>query len=116
MLYGQARRKGSSSVLFKSMINMVKDRVRQIKVHNTAIPFYHPHTDYKYLGVDITPSFMQLGSPPYRSLTETKQKAERLTYCAIPEAQKMRILRTANDPSITYSFASGRMTKLNIAS
>ena len=95
---------------------MVKDRVRQIKICNTAIPFYHPHTDYKYLGVDITATFIQLSSPPYRILTETKQKVERLTHYAIPEAQKMRILCTAIDPSITYSFATGRMTKLNIAS
>ena len=101
MLYGQAQRDGSSSVLSKSMINMMKDRVRQIKIHNTEIPFYHPHTDpYKYLGVDITPTFNwapHLG----RIVTETKHKAQRLLSCALSKAQKMRILCTAIDPSIT---------------
>ena len=115
ILYGQAHRDGSSSVLAKSMINMVKDRVRQIKIHNTEIPFYHPHTDsYKYLGVDITPTF---NWAPHleRILTETKQKAERLTNCALSKTQKMRVLRTAIDPSITYSFAIGCMTELDIS-
>ena len=115
ILYGQAHRDGSSSVLAKSMINMVKDRVRQIKIHNTEIPFYHPHTDsYRYLGVNITPTF---NWAPHleRILTETKQKAERLTNCALSKAQKMRVLRTAIDPSITYSFAIGCMTELDIS-
>ena len=114
ILCGQAHRDGSSNVLSKSMINMVKDRVRQIKVHNTEIPFYHPHTSYKYLEVDITPTFHRA---PHlnRIVTETKQKAERLTNCALSKAQKMRILRTAIDASITYSFAIGCITKLDIS-
>lgn len=115
ILYGQADRDGSSSVLSKSMINMVKDRVRQIEFHNMEIRFYHPHTDLsKYLGVDITPTF---NWAPHldRTLTETKQKAERLTNCALSKAQKMRILPTAIDPSITYSFAIGCMTELDIS-
>ena len=113
MLHGQAHRDGSSSVLSKSMINMMKDRVRHIKIHNTEIPFHHPHTDpYKYLGVDITPTF---NWAPHldRILTETKHKAKRLLNCALSKAQKMRILRTAIDPSITYSFAIGCMTELD---
>lgn len=58
MLYGQAHRDGSSSILSKSMIDMAKDRVEQIEMHNTTIPFCRPHTDpYQYLGVDITPTF-----------------------------------------------------------
>ena len=97
------------------MINMLKDRVRQIKIHNTEIPCYHPHTDsYKYLGVDITPTF---NWAPHldRILTEKKQKAERLIDCALSKAQKMRILLTAIDPSIIYSFAIGCMTELDIS-
>ena len=115
MLYGQARRDGSSSVLSKSVINMVKDRVRQIKIHRSEIPFYHPHTNsYKYLGVNITPTF---NWAPHldRILTETKQKAERLINCALSKAQKMRILCTAIDPSITHSFAIGCLTELDIS-
>ena len=97
------------------MINMVKDRVEQIKIHTTEIPFYHPHTDpYKYLGVDITPTFnwaFHLDT----ILTETNHKAERLLSCALSKAQEMRILRTAIDPSITYSFTTGCMTELDIS-
>ena len=88
MLHGQAHRDGSSSVLSKSMINMVKDRVRQIKIVNTEIPFYHPHTDsYKYFGVNITPTFSWA---PHldRVRTETKQKAERLMDCALSKLKK----------------------------
>ena len=59
MLYGQAQRDGSSSVLSKSMINMMKDRVGQIKIHNTEIPFYHPHTD-----PGLTSLLHSTGSPP----------------------------------------------------
>ena len=97
------------------MINMLKDGVRQIKIHNTEIPCYHTHTDsYRYLGVDITPTF---NWAPHldRILTDTKQKAERLIKCALCKAQKMRILRTAIDPSIIYSFAIGCMTELDIS-
>ena len=61
MLYRQAHRDGSSILLSKSMINMMKDRVRQIKIHNNEIPFHHPHTNpYRYLGVDITPTLTGL--------------------------------------------------------
>ena len=108
MLYGQAHRDGSSRVLSKSMINMIKDRVRQIKFHNTEIPFYHPHTDpYIYLGVDITPTF-NWASNLNRFLTEKKHKAERPELRSVKGSE--RILRTAVDPSITYSFAIGCMT------
>ena len=87
MLYGKAQRDGSSSVLSKSMINMMKDRVRQIKIHNTEIPFYHPHTDpYQYLGVDITPTFNwapHLG----RIVTETTQGRETPELCSVKSSE-----------------------------
>ena len=52
MVYGQARRDGSSSVLSESMINMVKERSKFTTLQSP------PHTDaYKYLGVDITSTF-----------------------------------------------------------
>ena len=91
MLYGQAHRGGSSSVLSKSIINVVKDRVRQIKIQTSEIPFYHPHTDpYEYLGVDITPTLNW--APQFTLiLTETKQKAERLINCAVSKTQKMNM-------------------------
>ena len=84
---------------------------------DTEIPFYPPHTEsdsYKYLGVDIAPTF---NWAPHleRILTETKHKAERLLSCAVSNAKKMRILRTAIDPSIAYSFAIDCMTELDIS-
>ena len=53
------------------MIITVKDRVRQINIYNTKIPFYQPHTDpYKDLG---STSF---NWAPHldRILTETRQR------------------------------------------
>ena len=94
---------------------MLKSRARQVKIQNTEIPFFHPHTaPYRYLGVDITPTF-NWGPHVDRVLTEAKQKLQRLVGCPLSKAQKPRVLWTAVDPSITYSFAIGCMTELDIS-
>ena len=114
MLYGQTHKDGSNNALSKSMMRMLKDRTRQVQVYGTQLPFVHPHLEpYRYVGVDITPTF-NWGPHVNRVLSDAKQKADRLLGCSLSKAQKMKVLKTAIDPSITYSFAIGCMTEADI--
>ena len=58
ILWGQARRNGNDKVLSSKMMKILQQRLETITIYNTPIPFLHPHTEpYRYLGVDITPTF-----------------------------------------------------------
>ena len=75
ILYGQAHRDGSSRVLSKNMINMVKDRVRQIKIHNTEFPFIPTQILTNTLG--LTSPLHSVGLPTLIESWQRQNKRQR---------------------------------------
>ena len=113
MLYAQS---SNDNVLSHGVVGMLQKRTAKFKIQGKSIPFQHPHNEpYRYLGIHITPTF-NWGPHLARILGEAKAKSQRLLSCCLSKTQKMTMLITAIDPSITYSFGIGCMTVSDITS
>ena len=109
----QARRNGNDKVLSSKMLKMVQQRLEAVKIYNTPIPFLHPHTEpYRYLGVDITPTF---NWAPHldRVLKEAKRKGARLLMSPLSTKQKAQALDIGS--CMAYSMPLGLMTLSDVS-
>jgi len=115
ILWDQARRNGNDKVLSSKMMKMLQQRLETVKIHNTPIPFLHPHTEpYRYLGVDITPTF---NWAPHldRVLEEARRKGERLLMSTLSIKQKAQALDIVIGSCMAYSMPLGLMTLSDVS-